>query len=67
MDAGATTAEAVAAATSWSADACGIGDHCGRLRPRYDADIVVVGGDLQSDITRLADVQAVVLHGERVK
>jgi len=26
-----------------------------------------VGGDLKSDITRLAEVQAVVLHGERVK
>lgn len=67
VEAGASTAEAAAAATSRAADACGIGDHCGRLRPGYDADIVVVGGDLQADITRLADVQAIVLRGERVK
>jgi imidazolonepropionase-like amidohydrolase len=67
VEAGATTADAVAAATSWSAEACGVANHCGRLRRGYDADIVVVGGDLQSDITRLADVRAVVLRGERVK
>jgi imidazolonepropionase-like amidohydrolase len=67
VEAGATTADAVAAATSWSAEACGVADHCGRLRRGYDADIVVVGGDLQADITQLADVRAVVLRGERVK
>ena len=67
LEAGASTAVAAAAATSRAADACGIVDHCGRLRPGYDADIIVVGGDLQADITRLADVQAVVLRGARVK
>jgi imidazolonepropionase-like amidohydrolase len=34
VEAGASTAEAAAAATSRSAEACGIVDHCGRLRPR---------------------------------
>jgi imidazolonepropionase-like amidohydrolase len=67
VEAGATTAEAAAAATSRAAEACGIADHCGRLRVGYDADILVVGGDVQADITRLADVRAVVLRGERVK
>jgi imidazolonepropionase-like amidohydrolase len=27
-------------------------DHCGWLRPGYDADILIVGGDLRTDITR---------------
>ena len=67
VEAGASTAEAAAAATSHAADACGIADHTGRLRPGYDADILIVRGDLQADITRPANVQAVLLEGERVK
>ena len=55
VEAGASTVEAAAAATARAADACGIGDHCRRLRPGYDADILIVGGDLQADITRLAN------------
>jgi len=60
---GASTAQAVAASTSVAAAACGVGDRKGLLRSGYDADVVVVQGDLQSDISALADVRAVVLGG----
>ena len=38
VEAGATVEEALAAATSLAADACGVGDRKGRLRPGFDAD-----------------------------
>jgi imidazolonepropionase-like amidohydrolase len=60
---GASTAEAVTASTSVAAQACAIGDRKGFLRKGYDADVIVVGGDLQADIGALADVRAVVLGG----
>jgi imidazolonepropionase-like amidohydrolase len=63
VEAGATVEEALAAATSLAAEACGVGDRKGRLRPGYDADLVAVSGDLLHDVTRLSDVGAVVLAG----
>ncbi len=64
--AGGSIAAAAASATSLAADACGIGDRTGRLRAGLDADILVVGGDLRTDIQRLADVRAVVHRGRLV-
>jgi imidazolonepropionase-like amidohydrolase len=66
VDAGATVTEALAAATSHAADACGVGDRKGRLRPGHDADLVAVRGDLGVDVGRLAEVAAVVLAGQRL-
>ncbi len=66
VEAGATPAAALAAATSHAADACGVGDRKGRLRPGYDADLLAVRGDLAGDVGRLGDVGAVVLAGARV-
>jgi len=66
VEAGATVEEALAAATSLAAEACGLGDRKGRLRPGSDADLVAVRGDLAHDVSRLADVSAVVLAGVRV-
>jgi imidazolonepropionase-like amidohydrolase len=63
VDAGATVADAVAAATSVSAEACGLDDRKGRLRRGYDADVIVVNGDLQADVGALSDVRSVVLGG----
>jgi imidazolonepropionase-like amidohydrolase len=45
--------EALATATSLAADACGLGDATGRLRPGRDADLLVVDGDLSSDFSAL--------------
>jgi imidazolonepropionase-like amidohydrolase len=44
---------ALIAATSLAADSCGIGHRKGRLRPGYDADILVVAGDATADVSVL--------------
>lgn len=66
VEAGATIADALAAATSRAAEACGIGGRKGRLRSGYDADILIVNGDLHGDIGRLNQVRAVLLAGRFV-
>lgn len=63
VEAGAQPAEALAASTSLAAEVCGIGDRKGLLRKGYDADVIVVDGDLQTDIEALGRVRTVVLGG----
>jgi imidazolonepropionase-like amidohydrolase len=65
-EAGASVEETLAAGTSLAADACGVGDRKGRLRPGFDADLVAVPGDLAGDVSRLTDVSTVVLAGAQV-
>jgi imidazolonepropionase-like amidohydrolase len=65
-EAGATVEESLAAGTSLAANACGVGDRKGRLRPGFDADVVAVRGDLTRDVSRLTDVSAVVVAGALV-
>lgn len=65
-EAGATVAEALAAATSLAADACGVGARKGRLRSGYDADIAVVDGDPRTDLAAVGRVRAVFLGGRQV-
>jgi imidazolonepropionase-like amidohydrolase len=66
QDAGFSPAEAVAAATSEAARVCGLTHRKGLLRMGYDADLVVVDGDLQTDLTALQRVRLVVLAGKSV-
>jgi imidazolonepropionase-like amidohydrolase len=66
VDAGASEAEALLSATSRAAGACGVGQTIGSLRPGFDADVLVVDGDLSTDIRRLFDVRAVFLAGQRI-
>jgi hypothetical protein len=47
-----------------AAAASGVGDRKGRLRAGYDADVVVVNGDMTDDIARLGNVRSVMLGGE---
>ncbi|MFF0314185.1 amidohydrolase family protein [Micromonospora sp. NPDC005252] len=54
---------ALAAATSVGAEVCGLGRSKGRVRPGYDADLLVVDGDPTSDITVLRRPLAVYLAG----
>jgi imidazolonepropionase-like amidohydrolase len=63
VEAGATVEQALAAATSLAAEACGVGDRKGRLRRGYDADLIAVGGDLEHHVSGLTDIRAVVLAG----
>jgi imidazolonepropionase-like amidohydrolase len=58
--------EALAAGTSGAADACGVGDVTGRLAPGYDADLLVVRGDVASDAACLGQTEAVVVRGTSV-
>lgn len=63
--AGVPVVDVLASATSRAADALGVGDRTGRLRPGLDADLLVVRGDPIADVTRLCDVLAVVARGRR--
>ena len=51
------------ASTSTAAQVCGLGDSKGRLRTGYDADLLVVAGDLASDLGLLWQIRQVVLRG----
>ena len=53
-------------ATSQSAQALGIGNEVGRLRPGFQADILVVEGDPLADLSLLQRPRAVVAAGELV-
>ncbi|GAA2153758.1 amidohydrolase family protein [Nocardioides koreensis] len=66
VTAGLGTAEAVTTATAGAADGIGLGSRKGRLAPGYDADLLVVDGDLESDVTALVRPVAVVLRGEPI-
>ncbi|MGI8311083.1 amidohydrolase family protein [Saccharopolyspora hattusasensis] len=52
--------------TSVAAGVCGLGHRKGRLRAGYDADVVVVQGDPNADLSALHRVVAVYSRGTRV-
>jgi imidazolonepropionase-like amidohydrolase len=58
--------DSLAASTSTAAQVCGLGERKGRLATGYDADLVVVAGDLARDVTGLREVRQVVLRGQLV-
>jgi imidazolonepropionase-like amidohydrolase len=64
--AGLTNVEALAAATSGCADACGVADRKGSLAPGMDADFFAVAGDPTRDPGALLNVTAVFRGGSRV-
>lgn len=55
--------EALRTATSQAAAACGLGDVTGALAPDLRADILVVDGDLRTDVGVLARPVAVMVRG----
>jgi imidazolonepropionase-like amidohydrolase len=63
VTAGLTVAEALATATSTAATACGVGTSNGRLTPGHHADLLVVDGDLETDINALLRPHALLLEG----
>jgi imidazolonepropionase-like amidohydrolase len=63
VEAGWPVAEALAAATSVAAEVCGLGGETGRLAEGFAADILVVDGDLASDVTTLARPRSVLVRG----
>ncbi len=64
---GMTTVEALSAATSVAADACGLTGSKGRLIRGADADLLAVTGDPLADICAVHDVVAVFRAGRRVR
>jgi imidazolonepropionase-like amidohydrolase len=63
VTAGLSIAEALATATSAAAAACGVGASKGRLAPGQHADLLLVDGELNTDVTALLRPHAVLLHG----
>lgn len=63
---GFTPVEALRAATSLAAEACGVGDRKGRVAPGYAADLLAVDGNPLTDITALTRVRAVFRAGTRI-
>ncbi|MFQ4149590.1 amidohydrolase family protein [Arthrobacter sp. LAPM80] len=63
VTAGLSITEALATATSGAAEACGVGTRKGRLAPGYDADLLVVARDLETDVTALHQPRSVLLRG----
>jgi imidazolonepropionase-like amidohydrolase len=62
VTAGLSVTEALATATSGAAQACGVSARKGRLAPGYDADLLVVDGDLEIDVTALLRPRSVLLR-----
>ena len=56
-------AQVLAMATTEAASALGLGALTGRLAPGYDADLIVVHGDPQADITALRELRRVIARG----
>jgi imidazolonepropionase-like amidohydrolase len=56
--------DALAASTNTAAQVCGLGERKGRVAAGYDADLVVVAGDLARDVTGLREVRQVALRGQ---
>jgi imidazolonepropionase-like amidohydrolase len=67
IDSGLSGPAALATATSAAAKACGVGTRKGFLRRGYDADVVVIDGDLADDPTALQNVRSVILGGTVVR
>lgn len=63
---GITPVQAIQVATSNPAKVLGVEKERGLVAEGLDADLLVVGGDLSRDITRLKDVKFVTLGGKRV-
>ncbi|MGW2602225.1 amidohydrolase family protein [Streptomyces klenkii] len=66
VEAGFTPLEALRAATSAAARACGVACRKGCIAPGFDADLVAVAGDPLADITAVHAVTAVFREGVRV-
>lgn len=61
-----SAAEALRSATSEAADACGLGGVTGRLAAGQSADVLIVDGDLSTDIGALAAPRLLLVRGEEV-
>ena len=63
VEGGFSIADAVASATAVAARACGLAHVTGRLEPGLAADLLLVDGNLERDITALQRPVAVLIRG----
>jgi imidazolonepropionase-like amidohydrolase len=63
---GATTFQALQAATKNAAELCGVGPELGTVEPGKLADLIVVAGNPLTDIENLRKLQLVMKEGEVV-
>jgi imidazolonepropionase-like amidohydrolase len=66
VDSGMDPTAALAAGTVRAAEACGVPERKGRIRPGFDADLLIVDGDPVADITTLRRPMSVYLAGQPV-
>ncbi len=66
VEAGYTPSEALAAGTSTAAEGCGLAAETGRLQPGLAADLLLVDGDLASDVSLLGQPRGVYVRGTRL-
>ena len=64
VERGLSTQRALAGATSFAAEVCGLADRKGRLAAGYDADLLVVHGELQEAVSAVTQPALVVLAGQ---
>lgn len=67
VEGGYPLAEALAAATSVAAEACGLAGETGRLAAGHAADLLVVDGNLADDISVLSAPREVLIRGTAVE
>lgn len=65
-DAGIPTARVLKTATSASADAIGVGNQLGRLKPGYLADVLILAEDPLASMDALESIKTVIKNGEVV-
>jgi imidazolonepropionase-like amidohydrolase len=65
-ESGFSPAEGLAAATSLAAKTCGVEDRKGFLRSGYDADLIVVDGDLTSQPIAPLEIRSTLLGGRPI-
>jgi imidazolonepropionase-like amidohydrolase len=66
VQAGMSPLQAIEAATSIAARACGVAGLTGKVEPGKEADLLVVHGNPLTDIRRMADIAAVYKGGLKV-
>jgi imidazolonepropionase-like amidohydrolase len=65
-ESGFSSAEVLAAATSRAAQVCAVADRKGFLRRGYDADLIVVEGDLTSQPIVPLNIRSILLEGSPI-
>ncbi|QIG79689.1 amidohydrolase family protein [Stakelama tenebrarum] len=66
VEAGFTVPQAIRIATSNGAEALGFDDRIGRIVQGYEADLVLIDGDLARDASAIRDVDTVFVNGQAI-